>query len=163
MLSSYGHGYGQSSYHIILVPKYRRRAFAPPDIERCLRTLIECIARKEGLRVHTLEVPPTKSMAQVIQLLKGKTAYHLFRVFPELRAMFWRSRLWSRGKFFRSVGSVTDDVIEHYISDSQGKGRRTRPSIRRAPPRVPLRVSAQSTLEAFSSQLQRDATSFRVW
>ena len=161
MLSSYSHSYGQSSYHIILVPKYRRRAFAREDIARCLRILIECIARKEGLRVHALvvmpdhvhlflEIPPSKSMAWVIQLLKGKTAYHLFRVFPELRAIFRKGHLWSRGKFFRSVGSVTDDVIEHYILESRSGQRRPRPSIQESPPHSSMMGDVQSTLEAFT-------------
>jgi len=161
MLCSYSHGYGQTSYHIVLVPKYRRRAFAREDIARCLRNLIASIAKKEGMRLHALEVmpdhlhiflevPPTKSMAQVIQLLKGKTAYHLFRVFPELRVMFWRGHLWSGGKFFRSVGSVTADVIEHYILESRGGQRRHRPSIQGAPPRTSVIGDVQSTLEAFT-------------
>ncbi|MCK4367278.1 MAG: transposase [Thermoplasmata archaeon] len=90
-------------------------------------------------------------MAQVIQLLKAKTAYELFRVFPELRAMFWRGHLWSRGKFFRSVNSVTADVIEHYILESQGIGRRPRPSIHRAPPPGTIERDVQSTLDAFAS------------
>ncbi len=150
MLSNNSPSYGQSSYHLILVPKYRLRAFAREDIERCLRTLIECIARKEDQRVHALEVPPTKSMAQVMQLLKGKTAYELFRVFPELRAMFRGGHLWSRGKFFRSVGEVTADAIEHYILESQGTGRRSRRSIQGAPPPANAERDVQSTLDAFA-------------
>jgi len=161
MLSSYSHTYGQPSYHIVLAPKYRRRAFAREDIVRCLRNLIESIAKKEGMRLHALEVmpdhihiflevPPTKSMAQVIQLLKGKTGYHLFRLFPELRAIFWRGYLWSRGKLFRSVGSVTADVIEHYILESRGGQKRHRPSIRRSPPATTMERDVQSTLEAFT-------------
>jgi len=161
MLSSYSHAYGQTSYHIVLVPKYRRRAFARKDIARCLYALIESIAKKEGMRLHALEVmpdhvhafleiPPCKSVAQVVHILKGKTAYELFRVFPELRVMFRRGHLWSRGKFFRSVGSVTADVIEHYILDSQGTGRRPRPSIHRAPPPATMERDVQSTLEAFT-------------
>ncbi len=161
MLSSYSHSYGQSSYHIILVPKYRRRAFARPEIARCLRTLIEGIVKKEGMTLHALEVmsdhahafldvSPSRSVAQVFQLLKGKTAYHLFRVFPELRAMFRGGHLWSRGKFFRSVGEVTADAIEHYILESQGTGRCSRPSIQGAPPPANAERDVQSTLDAFA-------------
>jgi putative transposase len=161
MLSSYSHSYGQAAYHIVLTPKYRRRAFARKDIARCLRNLIEGIARRERMRVHALEVmpdhvhlflevPPSKSMARVVQTFKGKTAYHLFRVFPELRSMFRGGHLWSRGKFFRSVGAVTGDVIEHYILESQGTGRRPRPSIQREPPPAPAVRDVQSTLQAFS-------------
>ncbi len=161
MLSSYSHSYGQSSYHIILVPKYRRRAFARPEIARCLHTLIEGIVKKEGMTLHALEVmsdhvhtfldvPPSRSVAQVFQTLKGKTAYHLFRVFPELRAMFRGGHLWSRGKFFHSVGEVTADAIEHYILESRSGQRRPRPSVRESPPRASIMGDVQSTLEAFT-------------
>ncbi|MCK4444259.1 MAG: transposase [Thermoplasmata archaeon] len=40
------------------MPKYRRRAFAREDIARCLRNLIASIAKKEGMRLHDLEVMP---------------------------------------------------------------------------------------------------------
>ncbi|TET91285.1 MAG: IS200/IS605 family transposase [Methanomassiliicoccales archaeon] len=97
-----------------------------------------------------LDVQPTKSMAQVMQLLKGKTAYHLFRVFPELRSMFFGGHLWSRGKFFRSVGEVTADVIEHYILESQGRVKRDTVSNQGSPPSTPAKEDVQSTLEAFT-------------
>ncbi|MCK4444260.1 MAG: transposase [Thermoplasmata archaeon] len=87
----------------------------------------------------------------MVHILKGKTAYELFRVFPELRVMFRKGHLWSRGKFFRSVGSVTADVIEHYILESQGMGRRSRPSIRRPSPAATMERDVQSTLDAFAS------------
>ncbi len=45
MSSSHIYSYGQSSYHIFLVPNYQRRAFARPEIARCLRTLIEDIVK----------------------------------------------------------------------------------------------------------------------
>ncbi|MEE9116568.1 MAG: hypothetical protein V3U09_06700, partial [Thermoplasmata archaeon] len=75
---------------------------------------------------------------------------HLFRVFPELRAMFKRGHLWSRGKFFRSVGELTADAIEHYILESRSGQRRPRPSIKDAPPRPSIMGDVQSTLKAFT-------------
>ena len=32
--------------------------------------------------------------------------------------MYKRGSMWSPGKFYRSVGSVTSDTIEHYIQHS---------------------------------------------
>ena len=37
---------------------------------------------------------------------------------------FWGGHLWSRGYFFRSVGSTTDQAVEFYIKISQDKKKR---------------------------------------
>ena len=37
---------------------------------------------------------------------------------------FWGGHLWSRGYFFRSVGSTTDQAVEFYIKISQDKKQR---------------------------------------
>jgi REP element-mobilizing transposase RayT len=34
----------------------------------------------------------------------------------------WGGHLWSRGKFFRSVGAVTTEKVEYYIKESQTGG-----------------------------------------
>ncbi len=51
--------------------------------------------------------------------MKGISSKHLRGMYPELKV--YGSKLWSAGKFFRSVGSVTANTVEHYIKDSQGK------------------------------------------
>jgi putative transposase len=56
----------------------------------------------------------------VITLMKAKTASMLFRNFPWLYRYFTKGHFWSPGKFFRSVGNVTADVIQNYIKYSQG-------------------------------------------
>ncbi len=49
---------------------------------------------------------------------------------PELKQFevgekrFWGGHLWSRGYFFRSVGSTTDQAVEFYIKLSQDKKQR---------------------------------------
>jgi len=45
----------------------------------------------------------------------------MFKLHPELKKRYWGGSLWSSGKFFRSVGNVTADTIQHYIKESQGK------------------------------------------
>ena len=40
-------------------------------------------------------------------------------MYPELKT--YGDKLWSAGKFFRSVGSVTAETVEYYIKESQGK------------------------------------------
>ena len=39
-----------------------------------------------------------------------------------MKKQLWGGHLWTRGKFFRSVGEVTSDKIEFYIKESQSGG-----------------------------------------
>lgn len=130
-LRSYAHSRGQSAYHLVLVPKYRRKAFAREDISGCLERYLVALCRQRGWQLYALmvmpdhvhiflELPPSVSVSEAFQVLKGKSSYELFRMFPELRYMFPRG-LWSDGKFFRSVGAVTAPVIEHYIHHQYDK------------------------------------------
>jgi len=67
-----------------------------------------------------VEVPSTISVSKALQLFKGISSYKLFRQHPWLRNHFRKGHFWSPGKFFRSVGNVTAETIQHYISQSQG-------------------------------------------
>ena len=86
------------------------------------------IANKKGMNIHEIrvlrdhihcfiEVPPSMSVSQAFQYLKGGSSRILRRNFKWLRKF---KCLWSKGKFYRSVGNVTSDVIEHYITKCQG-------------------------------------------
>jgi putative transposase len=57
---------------------------------------------------------PTLSLSKLFQILKGLSSYMLFKELPDLREHL-EGRLWSRGKFFRSIGSVTDEAVKYYI------------------------------------------------
>jgi len=85
---------------------------------------------EQGYRIHAMEVMddhvhlflefhPSTSLSDVVQRLKGGSAYRLFRLHPELKKRYWGGNLWSSGKFFRSVGNVTIDTIRHYIEESE--------------------------------------------
>ena len=66
---------------------------------------------------------PTMSICKALQLLKGFSAKKIFEHHPWLRKYFRTGHLWSPGKFFRSVGSVTKEAIEHYIRESNGSAK----------------------------------------
>lgn len=131
-LNSYSHGYGQITYHIVLVPKYRRKIFYGAAMKRDCEGVIRGICDRKGYRVISihvaddhvhlfLEFRPTDTLSGVIKQLKGESAVLLFRMHPELRKRLWKGNLWTAGKFYRSVGNVTADTIKHYINESQHK------------------------------------------
>ncbi|MCH8351517.1 MAG: IS200/IS605 family transposase, partial [Chloroflexi bacterium] len=93
------------------------------------KLFLQEIAKQHGIEIYELQVepdhihmfadlPPTMSVCKALQLLKRDSSYKLFRQHPWLRKHFRKGHFWSPGKFFRSVGNVTSDVIRAYIDDS---------------------------------------------
>ncbi len=69
-----------------------------------------------------LEMHPIHSLSRTFQLFNGISARILFWRFPSLKKKLWGGHLWSKGKFFRSVGDVTSEKVEYYIKESQSGG-----------------------------------------
>jgi len=131
-LRSFSHGYGQITYHIVLVPKYRYRIFYDKQVKKDCELVLYNICMEQGYKIHAIEIVedhvhlflefhPSSSLSKVVQYLKGGSSCRLFKLHPELKKRYWGESLWSSGKFFRSVGNVTADTIAHYIKESQGK------------------------------------------
>ena len=134
-LHIFSHIYGQITYHIVLVPKYRYKIFYDRRVKKDCELVIKNICMEHGYKVHALELiedhvhvflefHPSTSLSKVIQSLKGGSSYRMFKIHPELKKRYWGGNLWSSGKFFRSVGNVTADTIKHYINESQGKPKK---------------------------------------
>ena len=131
-LRSFSHGYGQITYHIVLVPKYRYKIFCDRRVKKDCELILLNICMEQGYIIHAIEIVEDHvhlflefrqsiSLSKVVQYLKGTSSHRLFELHPELKKRYWGGRLWSGGKFFRSVGNVTADTIKHYIKESQGK------------------------------------------
>jgi len=131
-LRSFSHGYGQITYHIVLVPEYRYKIFYERQVKKDCELVINDICRENGYKIHAMEIVedhvhlflefhPSISLSRVVQSLKGGSSYRLFKLHPELKERYWGGRLWSSGKFFRSVGNVTADTISHYIKPNLPK------------------------------------------
>ena len=130
-LISFSHGYGQLSYYFVTAPKYRYDIFNDPEVKSACEQIFDDIAEMYGFVIYELKVlpdhlhlfvgfKPNVSVSDVVKLFKGISARRLFQRFPCLKRRLWGGHLWSRGKFYRSVGNVTADTIKHYIAKSQG-------------------------------------------
>ena len=113
--------------HIVWVTKYRRGVLTT-EIGMRLRDLIRDICRAEQVtvmkghvskdHVHIMvSIPPQLAISNLVQKLKGKSAYKLLGEFPKLRKQYWGGHLWARGFFCRSSGNVTDEIIKQYIAN----------------------------------------------
>lgn len=84
------------------------------------------MAREMGCAFDTLKVavdhvhmlimiPPKLSVSQVLQNLKGKSAYLLLKEFPELRRELPEGTFWARGFYVRSIGALNEQLVRDYI------------------------------------------------
>ncbi len=70
--------------------------------------------------VHVLiQIKPSDSIAEVVQVLKGGTSRIIRKEFPELEEFLWGDSFWADGYFAESIGQVDEEVIRKYIRDQQ--------------------------------------------
>ena len=127
-LKVFNHAVGQNSYHFVWCPRFRHKIFRHEDLKFACKSLLHAICQKHGFEIFELEIgvdhihlfvdiTPNVSISKAFQLLKGISSRMLFKSFPDLlHNYYWKGGMWSRGKFFRSVGNVTSDVIRNYIN-----------------------------------------------
>jgi len=117
------HSVGQNAYHFVWKPKYSTPVFNSFAYRKVCEGAIRLVAINYGMQVYELKVmpdhvhlfadiPQTMSVAKALQLFKGISSRILRRNEKFLRQ---HEHLWSPGKFFRSIGNVTADVVENYI------------------------------------------------
>ena len=112
-------------YHIVFIPKYRRKIMygeRKDAIREILRTLCEYkkVEIVEGAvcadHVHLcVKIPPKLSVSEFMGYLKGKSALMMFDRFPEYRKSGNR-HFWARGYYVDTVGR-NEEQIRKYIID----------------------------------------------
>ena len=122
------HAVGQNAYHFVWKPYKAKRIFKNLHYKKVCEGTLRMIAMQYTFVIYELQVladhihlfvecPAMISVSKAFQLFKGISSRVLRRNFSYLAEL---PRLWSRGKFYRSVGNVSWEVIQNYISSSQG-------------------------------------------
>jgi len=130
---SLSHTRWQCKYHVIFIPKYRRRALYGV-VRRELGAIFRRLAEQKDCRieeghimpdhVHMLiSIPPKLSVSSVVGYLKGKSAIHVARHFLKRERNYAGQSLWARGYFVDTVGRDTEK-IRHYIQAQNEEDRR---------------------------------------
>jgi putative transposase len=119
------HAFHKCCYHLVFVPKYRRRVLQKDVVGRLEHLMIEC-AKVNRWFIHELEIlpdhvhlllqlPPSVSVAKAVQYLKGGTSRVIRHEHPELEEFLWGDSLWQDGYFAESVGRMDEKTIRAYI------------------------------------------------
>src|SRR3989338_5553155 len=124
------HSVYKIQYHLVWGTRYRRKYIKPyvkREILHCFKTI-----QKEypTLRIETtnagddhvhiqMEIPPSITVAAVVQKLKGRTSIHLKKKFKFIRDMYLDGSIWIVGYYVSTVGA-DEKMIKHYI-EYQGR------------------------------------------
>jgi putative transposase len=130
---SLSHSKWDCKYHIVWIPKYRRKALYG-HIRQHLGEVIRELARQRESQVleghvcsdhiHVyIAIPPKYAVAQVVGYIKGKSAIHIARRFGGRSRNFTGEHFWARGYFVSTVGR-DEEVIRNYIRSQEREDRR---------------------------------------
>ena len=122
------HSVWDCKYHVVWIPKYRRKELYGKRREVVVRTIkkwarIKGVEILEGhaLRDHIhlcLAIPPKYSVAGIIGLLKGKSASEVMSFGSKSSRMTRGRRFWARGYCISTVG-LDEETVRTYIRDQE--------------------------------------------
>ena len=130
---SLSHARWDCKYHIVWIPKYRRKAMYG-RIRQHLGEVFHGLARQKESKileghlqsdhVHVLlSIPPKYSVAQVVGFIKGKSAIHIARVYLGQKKNYSGMHFWARGYFVSTVGA-DEELIREYIRHQESEDKR---------------------------------------
>ena len=121
-----GHGVYRTEYHIVWIPKYRRRILNPGVREYLVKLFPKALALMPGCEIveHSIQVdhihlvvviPPKYAVSGVVGRIKGVTSSKMREKFGWLKKIYWKENIvWSPGYFVSTVG-VDEDKILRYV------------------------------------------------
>lgn len=126
--SSLTHTRWNCKYHIVFIPKYRRKEIygkIKADIGKILRKLceykeveiIEAHAMKDHIHM-LITIPPKLAVSSFMGYLKGKSSLMIFERHANLKYKYGNRNFWAKGYFVSTVG-LKDEVVREYIRNQE--------------------------------------------
>lgn len=125
---SLSHTKWKCQYHIILVPKYRRKVIYKElrkDIGIILRKLCE-YKKVEIIEAHAMpdhihmlvSIPPKLAVSDFVGYLKGKSTLMIFERHANMKYKYGRRVFWTKGYYVSTVGG-NKKAIQEYIRNQE--------------------------------------------
>lgn len=132
-LQSLSHTVWDCKYHVVWIPKCRRKVIYGQLRKHLGQVLRELAMQKKskvveghlmGDHVHMLiSIPPKYAVAQVVCFIKGKSAIHIARTYGGQRKNFVGQSFWARGYYVSTVGR-DEEMVREYIRKQEEEDRR---------------------------------------
>lgn len=132
-LESLSHTKWECKYHIVFIPKGRRKVLYG-QLRKHLAEVLKGLAQHKENRIEEghlmpdhvhmmIAIPPKYAVSNVVGYIKGKSAIHLARVYGERKRNFTGQSFWARGYFVSTVGR-DEEVIRNYIRNQEKEDER---------------------------------------
>ena len=129
---SLAHVKGECKYHVVIVPKYRRKVLFG-HVRKRLGSIFRQLCRQKEIElveghalldhVHiVLSIPPKLSVAMAVGYLKGKSAIQIHREALNVKQGFTGKHFWSRGYCVSTVG-LDEQMIRAYVKNQEDLDR----------------------------------------
>lgn len=123
MEQSLSHTKWECKYHIVWIPKYRKKKLFKELRQELGQVLRELAQHKESEieeghllvdHVHILiSIPPKYAVSQVVGYIKGKSAIWIARNYGGRKRNFSGQHFWARGYYVSTVGRDEATIREH--------------------------------------------------
>ena len=133
MEQSLSHTKWECKYHIVWIPKYRKKKLFKELRQELGQVLRELARQKESEieeghlladRVHILiSIPPKYAVSQVVGYIKGKSAIWVARNYGGRKRNFSGQHFWARGYYVSTVGR-DEGTIRAYIQRQEAEDQR---------------------------------------
>ena len=128
MKRSLSHTVWECKYHIVWVPKKRRKIIYG-KLRQELRAILKRLCQYKGVEViegtmcidhihMCLAIPPKYSVSTMVGYLKGKSAMIVFEKYSRLKRNFRGHSFWARGYYVSAVG-LDEAKIRKYIKNQE--------------------------------------------
>ena len=129
---SLSHVRWECTYHVVIVPKYRKKVFFGKARSR-IGEILKDLCKQRGVElieghampdhIHLcLSIPPKYSVSNTVGFLKGKSAVRIHRELQGQRRMTGL-HFWATGYCVSTVG-LDEQVIRQYIREQEELQRR---------------------------------------
>ena len=114
-------------YHLVWIPKYRKRLLRGHLSTRLEELLREC-SEVNGWQIEELNIQEDHvhalvqlkasiSVSRAMQLFKGGSSKVIREEFPELKEFLWGDSFWADGYFAETCGQLNESKIRDYIKN----------------------------------------------
>lgn len=128
MADSLAHTRWMCKYHIVFIPKYRRKIIYG-QLRNDIKDIIIDLCKWKDVKiieghmmidnVHLLvEIPPKYSVSEFMGYLKGKSAMMIFERHSNLKYKFENRHFWAEGYYVSTVG-LNEATIAKYIREKE--------------------------------------------
>jgi putative transposase len=125
---SQAHVRWECKYHVVILPKYRKKALYG-KLRREIGSILRQLCRYKGIELEEgkamadhihmlLSIPPKYSIAMTIGYLKAKSAIRIHRGLMKMKGTLFGRSFWSRGYFVSTVG-LDEAEIRQYIIEKE--------------------------------------------